>query len=415
MKTGSLFFSFLLAAVAACGQKTIVVMGSSTAAGSGASVYDSSWVGRLTKYYRQNTSAGNPDTVVQNIGYFGATTYQEMPTGFVPTVPNRPAPNPDINVTRALSFNPDIVIINLPNNDIVNLYNPAADPHEIMNNFRIMYQAITATGAKCFITTSQPRNDINTTSNFFQRQQLRALVDSITNAFGLHSINVWDDLVSTDGLYSLRDDVRDPNSDYHLNNTGHRYVFNRVIARNIFGVDAALPLALTDFRARLQAGTIQLSWHTDAEDAATRFRIQHSSDGSRFETLTTVDGRGNGDYNWTDAAARSGKHFYRLQIAAPAGTSYSRIVVVSGAPLSIGQVHLQATQLRADVWSEQPCLVQCTIVNMSGAVVLSKSEQLSAGTGAILLSLDRLPAGSYILRIGSGDAATQTSRFTLTK
>jgi lysophospholipase L1-like esterase len=416
MKTGSLLCFVLLMTVAVHAQKVIVVMGSSTAAGSGATVYDSAWVGRLTHYYRQNINVGNPDTVVQNLGFFGATTYQEMPTGFVSSVPNRPAPNENINVTKALSFHPDIVIINLPNNDIVNLVSPSATPHEIMDNFRIMYQAITATGAKCFITTSQPRNDINTTTNFFQRQQLRALVDSINNAFGLHAINFWDDLVSTDGLYSLRDDVRDPASDYHLNNKGHRLVYERVVAKSIFSIDAALPLALTHFTARLAGNNIQLLWHTDAEDAATSFRIQYSTDGNRFETLATQTGRGSGDYNWTDPATRTGKNFYRLQIVSPNKSSFSKILAVNGVPpLSISQIYLRASQLHAEVYSARPQAASCSIVDMNGVVVMRRSEQLSTSINTIELALDRLPAGAYLLRIVAGDILAETRRFTLLK
>ena len=36
--------------------KSIVVLGSSTAAGTGAFPYDSSWAGRLQLHYRQNTT-----------------------------------------------------------------------------------------------------------------------------------------------------------------------------------------------------------------------------------------------------------------------------------------------------------------------------------------------------------------------
>lgn len=414
MKTG-IFICVLFLSLAAGAQKTIVVMGSSTVAGSGASTYDSSWVGRLTKYYNQNTTPGNPDTVVQNLGYFGATTYQEMPTGFVSTVPNRPAPNENVNVTKALSFHPDIVIINLPNNDIVNLVSPAADPHEVMNNFRTMYQAVVAGGAKCFITTSQPRNDINTTTNFYQRQQLRALVDSITNTFGLHSINFWDDLVSTDGLYSLRDDVRDPASDYHINNKGHRLVYERVIARSIFTVDVALPLSLTDFGARREGNGIRVSWHTDTEDAGTTFTVQHSDDGYRFDNVAAVNGRGRGDYSYTDATVRTGKSFYRLQITAANRSSYSKIVAVNGAPpLSIGPVYLHASELRAEVYSARPQTAICSIVDMNGAVVLKRSEALVTASNTVSLSLDQLPAGAYFLRISINDAS-DTRRFTLVK
>ena len=63
-----------------------------------------------------------------------------------------------------------------------------------MDNFRMLYQMVVATGANCFITTTQPRNDLTVD----QRQMQRDLVDSIRNNFGLNAINFWDDLVTQD-------------------------------------------------------------------------------------------------------------------------------------------------------------------------------------------------------------------------
>src|SRR5450432_436838 len=134
-------------------QKRLVIMGSSTAAGTGASSYANSWAGKIEAYFKQNMSDGL-DTITTNIAVGGYNTYREMPTSFVPP-PNRPFyPDPAANVTRALSFNPDVVIINLPTNDIT----AGIPPNEMMSNLRLMYAAITATGAKCFITTTQPRS-----------------------------------------------------------------------------------------------------------------------------------------------------------------------------------------------------------------------------------------------------------------
>lgn len=108
--------------------KKIVVMGSSSAAGSGASHTDSAWAYRLQKHFRQNTSAGDLDTAIYNIAGYGQNTYQQMPTGWVSPIPGRHSVQVNNNVTKALSFSPDIVIINLPTNDVAQLDVPWITP-----------------------------------------------------------------------------------------------------------------------------------------------------------------------------------------------------------------------------------------------------------------------------------------------
>src|SRR3982751_4521754 len=112
------FLFFLLLIILSLGvnaQKKVVVVGSSTSYGTGASTYDSAWVGKLQLYFRQNSNDGL-DTVVTNLALGGFTTYQVMPTGFTPPA-GKPAPDPARNVTMALSLSPDIIIFNLPSND----------------------------------------------------------------------------------------------------------------------------------------------------------------------------------------------------------------------------------------------------------------------------------------------------------
>jgi len=202
-------------------QKKIVVLGSSTAAGGGATSMDSAWVGRLQAQFRKNTS--DADTTIINLAVGGYVTYRIMPDNFV-TPPNRPAVDVNVNVTKALTYNPDIIIISMPSNDIASGYSE----NEVMNNFRLLNQVITSQGVRAIFTTTQPRNDID----LLHRVQLRELNDSLISNFGSRAVNFYDDLVTQDGQYLLRDDRRTDN--IHPNNTGHRFLFERVVAAQIF-------------------------------------------------------------------------------------------------------------------------------------------------------------------------------------
>src|SRR5829696_5160215 len=221
----------LLCAYNLSAQKKVVILGSSTAAGTGASSYDSSWAGKLQLSFRKNITAGDPDTIVINLAVGGYVTYYAMPIGYVPPA-GRPAPDGEHNVTKALSFSPDIVLINFPTNDIGSGYSK----NEFLNNLRFLSQQITSVGVKAYVATTQPRSQFD----FSMRQALRECVDSVNNSFGANAINFWDDLATNDGQFNLRPEVNSGDG-VHANNLGHRLLFERIREKNIFGSTTTPP------------------------------------------------------------------------------------------------------------------------------------------------------------------------------
>lgn len=404
-------FLFLSAALLCTAQKRIVVMGSSTAAGSNASIYDSAWVGRLQNHFRKNTTDG-VDTLVTNIAYWGHTTYQAMPTGYVPPA-GRPAPDPNYNVTRALSFNPDVVIINYPSNDVVFGY----AQREMMDNLRTIRALVTATGAKCYFTTSQPRND----QPFAMCQALRQIVDSVRNTFGYFAIDFWSDLVTNDGQFRLRDEVvfGNPLFDYHINNLGHRLVFERVIQKALFAGQAPVPvpLRLISFTATMKDNTVQVKWNVEEQEPNTQFELQRSGDSRGFETISIMDYRdpvSKAEYLKTDFYPLAGRSFYRLKITEPGKTFYSPIAAVEAKlkPLHIQRLYTDAGQrLVADIYAASGKTVQLTIVNASGAVLLQRKEILMLPYSKILVPLTGLSKGQYFVRIQTDEGQIAVKGF----
>ncbi len=372
-------------------------MGSSTAAGSNATSYATSWVGKMTAHFQQNMSDGL-DTVVYNIAEYGYSTYHEMPTGFVQP-PSRPASDPDHNVTRALSYTPDIVIINLPSNDIAFGYSK----QEMMDNLRLMYATITATGAKCFIGTTAPRNDITNA----QALQQRELVDSINMNFGVFAINFWDDLVTNDGQNRLKDEVRYSGSLYHLNDAGHDYMFLRVRDKQIFLASSfPLPILLTGFEAAVKNNSVVLKWSTLYEEPNTHFEIQRSKDGSNFETIQMQaigEPRQSASYTTTDKSPLTGKSFYRLKINEAGRIIYSAIVSVqlTKQTFTINRVFLEQSSgnVIAEVSSQhrQPAII--TIISANGSVLYQQQQQLQSANNRISIPVGTLAAGHYYLRV----------------
>jgi lysophospholipase L1-like esterase len=97
-KKGMLILFFVLwttQAVYGLGEKMrVVVLGSSTSVGVGASPIDSSWVSRYIVYLKSL----NPQNEVINLAKSGYTTYHLLPDGYDDWV------DPNRNITRALTL-----------------------------------------------------------------------------------------------------------------------------------------------------------------------------------------------------------------------------------------------------------------------------------------------------------------------
>lgn len=194
----------------------IVVIGSSTAAGAGASPSDSAWVNR----YRHYLQSVNPANSLINLAQGGYNTWRLMPDYFVPPG-SRPQPDTLRNISHALRQNPDAIIINLPSNDAA----IGTGLNEQMSNFIHMDSLAATQGVPVWVCTTQPRNF---NASYIQVQL--DVRDSINRYFGNRAIDFWSGLANAqntiDSLYNSGDGV-------HVNNRGHRLLFNRVRQKQI--------------------------------------------------------------------------------------------------------------------------------------------------------------------------------------
>jgi len=403
-------FAYLTGITGLC-QKKIAVLGSSTAAGNGASVFDSAWVGRLQASFRKNISDGL-DTIVDDRAVAGYVTYQSLPTNYSVPV-NRPSPDPYHNVTYVLNDVPraDIVIINYPTNDIVNGY----DPKEMMDNLRIMYQQLTSHGISCFIATSQPRNS---STNDSTRTILRHLVDSINNNFGYYSINFWNDLVTNDGTNMLRVDLT--SDGIHPNDMGHRFLFQRVQSKGFFVSFAPLPLLMSDFSAVYQNNAVIIKWSVSQETPNTFYEVQRGDDGVFFTSVYKANAIGNSqkaDYSWRDHSALSAKTFYRVKINEQGKITYSRVVTLNKTMEGtfINQLYQNGSLLHVVINTDKKQQSELIIINYTGAVVKKQSVYLASSTNDVEWPVSDLAAGNYFLKLNTTDGTHLVQRFSKLK
>ncbi|MFN8355302.1 MAG: PKD domain-containing protein [Spirosomataceae bacterium] len=194
----------------------VVVMGSSTAAGMNASVADSAWAFRYQRFL-MNLSASNRLT---NLAMGGYTTYHLSPSWLVAPA-NRPAFDPDRNITRALALKPDAIILNLTSNDIAQDF----DIEETKINYNRIVSVADSAKVPIWVTTSQPRS-----LNSSQMITLLKLRDWLRERFGDKCLDFWTGFGTPDGYLLSEFDSGDH---IHMNNKGHRILYERVMAKKI--------------------------------------------------------------------------------------------------------------------------------------------------------------------------------------
>ncbi|GAB3048352.1 SGNH/GDSL hydrolase family protein [Spirosoma pulveris] len=185
--------------------QTIVIIGSSTAAGWGASDYKYAWAGRLTQELSK-------DRVV-NLAKGGYTSYQLLPTN-APHPANRPEADTLRNLNAALKEKPTTLIISISSNDLI----IGCSVEEIITNFNVIRSKALAAGvAHVLITTPLPRNySAEVTANLLLQRDL------VLKNYGTSAINIFDplaneqqqtkpELLSSDGI--------------HPNDKGHAVLF----------------------------------------------------------------------------------------------------------------------------------------------------------------------------------------------
>lgn len=211
----------------------IVVIGSSTAAGAGASPSDSSWVNR----YRDHLQALNPGNEVINLARGGYNTWRLMPDYFSPPA-NRPSPDSLRNISHALRQNPDAIIINLPSNDAT----IGTGVNEQMSNFIHMDSLAQSQGVPVWICTTQPRN--------FSASQIQIQLDvrdSVLAYFTHRALDFWTGLANNQNTI---DSTVNSGDGVHVNNLGHRILF-QVAAQAALPDTLVNPLSGTDLKAQV--------------------------------------------------------------------------------------------------------------------------------------------------------------------
>ncbi|GAK88853.1 hypothetical protein JCM19297_3377 [Nonlabens ulvanivorans] len=210
----------------------IVVLGSSTAAGSGPSNQYNAWVWKYRRYLKELDTRYE----VINLSQGGFVTYNILPTGTaIPAGVNKTI-HVDKNITKAVNLNAHGIIINLPSNDAASNY-PVTDQ---LHNYSLITQTASQNQIPLWVATPQPRNfPANGSQVAIQTQ----MVTETYNTFGNNAVDFWTGLGNTAGNQILL--PYDSGDGVHATNEAHQIFYERLLLKNIHStikaqVDAAL-------------------------------------------------------------------------------------------------------------------------------------------------------------------------------
>ena len=181
------------------------IMGSSSAFGAGASSYANSWAGQLTDKLSEHGVS------VENTSKGGYTTYHALPASCeVPFY--RKQPDPNHNLDKALSHDPQVVVMSYPSNDAASGYTA----REAAANVLLMRQKLADRGIPLLVISAQPRPLSD------DGQQALVGFDRLLNeAMGPCFVNVYDKLLGENGKLAPQYDF----DTVHVTDAGHDVIY----------------------------------------------------------------------------------------------------------------------------------------------------------------------------------------------
>jgi Secretion system C-terminal sorting domain len=170
----------------------------------------------------------------------------------------------------------------------------------------------------------------------------------------------------------------------------------------------ALPVSLTEFKAKSVSNKAILTWSTASETNNSGFDIEKSLDGTNFSKIDFVKGSGNSnillsyisvDDNFTQTA------FYRLkQIDFDGKTEYSRIVQLEKTKSGTIKIYPNPisnnANLNIEFASDSREIVDVTLMDVSGRIIFQ--NKYDATSNLINIPTQDLARGLYFVKVQNG-------------
>jgi hypothetical protein len=165
-----------------------------------------------------------------------------------------------------------------------------------------------------------------------------------------------------------------------------------------------LPVEVLNFEAKpVENSYVELNWQTVSEINNDYFTIERSVEGSQWEVVGEVDGKGNSlgleYYSMEDYNSYKGTSYYRLkQTDFDQQFSYSKIVVVNIDTENFVNIYPNPTSGIATITGNESALEGLIILNTSGQNVTGLTTFQRQGSERISINLANLSSGVYFVK-----------------
>ena len=177
---------------------------------------------------------------------------------------------------------------------------------------------------------------------------------------------------------------------------------------------SALPVELIAFNAAERDEQIHLSWTTASEIDNDFFQVEHSVDGTHFETIDKITGAGTTSevniYTFIHKKPSNSVNYYRLkQVDFDGAFEYSNVVSVffKGDNEWFLRPTLTGDQITIQ-WSENIQPEAISIFSLTGKMIFDK--KINTENSVEEIDVQHLPKGQYFLKLKSGRSIS-TKRF----
>ena len=162
-----------------------------------------------------------------------------------------------------------------------------------------------------------------------------------------------------------------------------------------------LPVTLSFFDIKKSGSTAIIQWTTEQEENCKGFEIQHSLNGSNFERIAWIDGKGNSsakhNYSYTHLKPYIGINFYRLkQVDYDGKETLSAIKAISFDQNISLNIFPNPVYDKVQIISSRAGMIR--LMDLSGKIIKAQNMQNNLN-----LNLQNLASGVYIIQLVTGE------------
>lgn len=185
-----------------------------------------------------------------------------------------------------------------------------------------------------------------------------------------------------------------------------------------------LPVSITSFKGERNGFRNVLSWTTLSEQNSKGFELQRSVNGRDFVTLAFIVSKAPGgnstatlNYVFNDLKPFTANCYYRLkQVDKDGRSKISDIILLKGTRANVfalSNVYPNPAKsiINIILTASADNKADIIITDIAGKPIMRQAAQLAAGNNNLSLDVNKLPAGSYIIRAMCANGETALSKF----